>query len=153
MGVAVSLHVLAVVIWVGGMFFAYTALRPVAAAQLQPAARLTLWAGVFGRFFPWVWASVVVVLSTGWWMIFAVLGGFAGLTTYLHIMLTLGSVMVAIFLYVFFSPYQGLRLAVAAQEWPRGALHLARIRVLVGINTSIGMLTTAIASGGRYLAF
>jgi len=31
MGTAVMLHVLAATVWVGGMFFAYVALRPVAA--------------------------------------------------------------------------------------------------------------------------
>ena len=52
-------YVVAVVIWVGGMFFAYTILRPVAAAsQLEPPARLTLWAGVFAGFFPWVWSAI-----------------------------------------------------------------------------------------------
>ncbi len=52
MGIALLLHLLAAVVWVGGMFFAYVALRPVAAAQLEPPARLTLWAGVFKVFFP-----------------------------------------------------------------------------------------------------
>ena len=56
------LHVAAVTIWVGGMFFAYVCLRPVAAMQLEPPARLRLWRGVFGGFFPLVWASVVVIL-------------------------------------------------------------------------------------------
>ena len=41
MTLAISLHVLAAVIWVGGMFFAWIVLRPVAASQLEPPARLT----------------------------------------------------------------------------------------------------------------
>ncbi len=65
MAVAIVLHVLSSVLWVGGMFFAYMALRPVAAATLEPPQRLTLWAGVFGRFFPWVWTSIVVLLVNG----------------------------------------------------------------------------------------
>lgn len=36
MSIALALHVLAVTVWVGGMFFAYMILRPVAASQLQP---------------------------------------------------------------------------------------------------------------------
>jgi len=151
MGLAVLLHVIAVVIWVGGMFFAYMFLRPVAASQLEPPARLTLWAGVFGRFFPWVWASVLVILSTGLWMIFAVFGGMGGVGPYVHIMLGLGIVMMLIYMDVFFAPYGRLKRAVAAQDWPAGGAALAQIRLLVGINTLIGMLTIVIASGGRYL--
>jgi Predicted integral membrane protein len=44
---AFSLHVLSATIWVGGMFFAYVILRPVAATQFEPAQRLTLWSQVF----------------------------------------------------------------------------------------------------------
>jgi uncharacterized membrane protein len=152
MGIAVLLHVLAVVIWVGGMFFAYVCLRPVAASQLEPPARLTLWAGVFGRFFPWVWAGIALILATGFWMIFAVFGGMGGVGLYVHAMLGLGLVMMAIFLHVFFAPYGRLKRAVAAEDWPAGAKALGQIRMLVGTNTLIGVATIAIASGGRYLA-
>ncbi len=151
MSLSVPLHVLAVVIWVGGMFFAYMALRPVAASQLEPPARLSLWVGVFGRFFPWVWACILTILATGLWMIFHVFGGFAGIALYIHAMFGLGVVMMLIFMHVFFAPYGRLKRAVAAEDWPTGGKALAQIRVLVGINTVIGLLTIAIASAGRYL--
>ena len=151
MGSAVLLHVIAVVIWVGGMFFAYMVLRPVAAGQLEPPARLTLWAGVFGQFFPWVWSCIIAILATGLWIIFAVYGGMGGVGLYVHVMLGLGIVMMLIFMHVFFAPYARLKRAVAAQDWPAGGKSLAQIRVLVGVNTVIGMVTVAVAAGGRYL--
>ena len=151
MGSAVLLHVIAVVIWVGGMFFAYMVLRPVAAGQLEPPARLTLWAGVFGQFFPWVWSCIIAILATGLWMIFAVYGGMGGVGLYVHVMLGLGIVMMLIFMHVFFAPYARLKRAVAAQDWPAGGKSLAQIRVLVGVNTLIGIVTVAVAAGGRYL--
>jgi uncharacterized membrane protein len=133
------------------MFFAYTVLRPVAAGQLEPPARLTLWAGVFDNFFPWVWSAILAILATGFWMIFAVFGGMGGVGLYVHAMLGLGLLMVLIFLHVYFAPYRRLKRAVAAQDWPSGGKQLAQIRLLVGVNTIIGLLTVAIASGGRYL--
>ena len=135
MGLAVLLHVIAAVIWVGGMFFAYMFLRPVAASQLEPPARLTLWVGVFGRFFPWVWASIAVILASGFWIIFAVYGGMGAVGLYVHAMLGLGVLMMLIFFHVFFAPYGRLKRAVAAQDWPVGGKALSQIRVLVGINT------------------
>ena len=151
MGLAVLLHVIAAVIWVGGMFFAYMFLRPVAASQLEPPARLTLWVGVFGRFFPWVWASIVVILASGFWIIFAVYGGMGAVGLYVHAMLGLGVLMMLIFFHVFFAPYGRLKRAVAAQDWPVGGKALSQIRMLVGINTLIGLLTLAIGAAGRYL--
>lgn len=151
MGIAVLLHVIAVVIWVGGMFFAHQCLRPVAASQLDPPLRLPLWVGVFGRFFPWVWVAIAVILASGFWMIFAVLGGFKGIALYVHAMLGLGLLMMAIFMHVYFAPYQRLKRAVNAQDWPAGGKALGQIRMLVGVNTVIGLLTIAVGAGGRYL--
>lgn len=151
MGIAVLLHVMAVVIWVGGMFFAYMALRPVAAAQLEPPPRLRLWVGVFGRFFPWVWASIAVILITGFWVIFKIFGGMAAAGLYVHLMLATGSLMMLIFFHVYFVPYKRLKAAVAAGDWPAGGKALGQIRQLVGTNTLLGMITIAIAAGGRYL--
>jgi len=152
MGSAALLHVISVVIWVGGMFFAHQCLRPVAATQLEPPVRLRLWVGVFGLFFPWVWVAVTIILATGLWMIFAVFGGMGSVGLYVHVMFGLGLLMMAIFMHVFFAPYGRLKKAVAAEDWPAGGKALAQIRQLVGINTLIGVVTIAIASGGRYFA-
>ena len=91
MSIAPLLHLFGVVVWVGGMFFAYMALRPVAAAVLEPPQRLSLWAGVFAKFFPWVWLSVVLILGSGLTMLIQ-LGG-ASAPLYALAMLVLGSVM------------------------------------------------------------
>ena len=55
-------HIVGVVIWVGGMFFAYVCLRPAATKILEQPLRLTLWKAVFDRFFPAVWAAVFLIL-------------------------------------------------------------------------------------------
>lgn len=151
MSIAIALHVLSVTVWVGGMFFAYMCLRPVAASVLEPPLRLTLWVQVFARFFPWVWASVVLLLATGYWMIFGHFGGFASTPIYVHVMQGLGLAMMAIYLHVFFAPYARLRRAVAAQDWPVGGKHLGQIRKLVGVNTGLGLLTIVVATAGHYL--
>ncbi|MEW6415472.1 MAG: CopD family protein [Pseudomonadota bacterium] len=150
MQIAYLLHVLGVVVWVGGMFFAYMALRPVAASVLEPPQRLTLWAGVFGRFFPWVWVSVAMILATGLYLL--MLMGGSGAPHYALAMLALGVVMMAIFAHVFFAPYGRLKRAVAAQDWKAGGAALGQIRQLVGLNLSLGLLTIAVVFLGRLFA-
>ena len=141
--IAQTLHVSAVVIWVGGMLFAHMGLRPVAASQLEPPVRLKLWVGVFGRFFPWVWICVAVILATGFWIIFSAYGGFKGLPMSINVMMAMGIIMMLIFFHVFFAPYKRLKQAVIAEDWPEGGKNLAQIRKLVGINMTIGLLTIA----------
>jgi len=145
------LHVLSAVIWVGGMFFAYNFLRPAAGVALEPPLRLTLWVGVFQRFFPFVWASVFLLPLTGYLMVFSVWGGFDIVPLYVHVMNGLGIIMILVYMYVFFAPFKRLQLAVAEQRWPDGGKALAQIRILVGINTAIGIFVVAVASAGRYL--
>ncbi len=144
------LHVLSVVVWVGGMFFAYMTLRPVAASVLEPPLRLTLWAGVFDKFFPWVWTSVVLILLSGLHM-FMAMGG-ADAPHYTRTMLVLGVIMMLIFGHVFFSPYRKLKRAVADQDWPAGGVALAQIRKLIGVNLVLGLVIIAVVFAGRGMA-
>jgi uncharacterized membrane protein len=141
---------LAAVIWVGGMFFAYVCLRPVAATLLEPPLRLPLWANTFQRFFPWVWLSVISLLLSGHVMI-ALYGGFGSVGMHVHIMLTIGYVMFLIFAHLYFAPFKRLKAAVASQNWPVAGSNLNSIRKMVGINLLLGLVTVAVASGGRFL--
>lgn len=150
MSIAIALHALAAVIWVGGMFFAYYCLRPVAANQLPPELRLPLWSMVFERFFPWVWLSIIVLLLTGTFMIIG-LGGMAMAGTHVHLMLVIGVVMMLLYAHVFFNPYQKLRRAVAEQDWISGADALNKIRLVIRINLALGLFVVLIGAGGRYL--
>jgi uncharacterized membrane protein len=148
--ILISLHILAAVIWVGGMFFAYVALRPVAAKLLEPPLRLTLWSEVFKRFFPWVWAVIISLLISGIWMIFNVFGGISNIGPHVHIMLVLGLLMMFMFMHLFFSPYQRLTLAVTEQDWPTAGKALNQIRQIIAINLSLGLIVVAVAASGRY---
>lgn len=149
--IALALHVLFVVIWVGGMFFAYMALRPAAMTVLEPPLRLSLWKAVFGKFFPWVWLAIATILATGYWMLIVPFGGFSNAPIFIHVMHTLGIIMVLIYLHLFFAPYKRLRKAVDAQDWPTAGKALAQIRILVGTNMLIGLITVLVASAGKFL--
>jgi uncharacterized membrane protein len=151
MAIAIALHLLAAVVWVGGMFFAYMALRPVAGSLLERPVRLTLWSQVFGHFFPWVWVSIGVLLATGLWMIFAVLGGMANVGVHVHAMLLVGAVMMLIFAHLYLAPFARLKRAVANQTWSEGGAQLNKIRTTIAINLTLGLLVVIIGSAGRYL--
>ncbi len=145
------LHIISAVIWVGGMFFAYNFLRPAAGLVLEPPLRLTLWAGVFKRFFPYVWLSVILLPVTGYLMVFAIWGSMGDAPVYVHIMNGVGIAMILIYMHVFFAPFKRLKRAVAEERWPDGGKALAQIRILVAVNTALGVLVVIVASAGRHL--
>ncbi|MDA8107092.1 MAG: CopD family protein [Betaproteobacteria bacterium] len=144
MRIALLLHLLSDVVWIGGMFLAYMAVRPAALEALELPQRLRLWAGMFRRFFPWVWAAVLLLLGSGFWMMnrmSIVPGTVMG-------MASIGIVMMLIFLHVYFAPFARLKRAVAAEDWKSGGAALSQIRVLVGVNLVLGIVNIAVATLG-----
>lgn len=140
-----TLHVLSIVVWVGGMVFAQFFLRP-AVAQLEPPVRLRLMHEVLGRFFQAVLVVSLLTLVSGVWMLGRVArqvaqsGGRFEMPLAWMVMAVLGVVMVVIFLRIRFGPYPRLGRAVAAADWPAGGAAMADIRRWVSINLGLGVV-------------
>jgi uncharacterized membrane protein len=147
--ISLALHALSAVVWVGGMFFAHQVLRP-AAAGLEPGPRLALWSRVLGRFFSWVFVAVVLLLLTGYAMIFGVYAGFADIGLHIHLMQGIGILMMLLFFHLYFAPWRRFRTAVARQDWAEGGRQLGQIRTIVTVNLVLGIIVVAIGSSGRY---
>ncbi|MGB3069441.1 MAG: CopD family protein [Ottowia sp.] len=143
-------HVLAVVLWVGGMAFAHFFLRPSVQA-LEPQVRLTLLHAVMKRFLGAVLTASLVVLVSGLWMIGRVAKEAvqAGLDFKMPlawtIMATLGIVMVAIFGHIRFALFKRLSRAVEAGDWPSAGAAMASIRTWVFVNLCIGIVVICVA--------
>jgi uncharacterized membrane protein len=151
MSLALTFHILAAIIWIGGMFFAHVVLRPSASALDLPT-RLALWDRVLGRFFMWVWLSIAALLLSGFAMVFIGYGGFAVLPPNISLMMTVGVLMAAIFTYIYFVPWQRFRRGVAAADWPGAEHGIRKIRRLVGLNLLLGLATVVLAAAGAYFS-
>jgi len=140
-----TLHVLSIIVWVGGMVFAQFFLRP-AVAQLEPVVRLRLMHDVLGRFFQAVLVTTLLTLASGVWMLGRVAkqvvqsGGSFQMPLAWTMMAVLGVAMVAIFIYIRFVLFKRLGRAVATAEWSTGGAVLAQIRTWVSFNLSLGVL-------------
>ena len=140
-----TVHVLSLIVWIGGMVFAHFFLRP-AVAQLEPPVRLRLMHDVLGRFFRAVFIAALLTLASGVWMLGRVAkqvvqsGGSFDMPLSWTLMATLGVVMVAIFMHIRFALYKRLSRAVAASEWAAGGAAMAQIRTWVSINLGLGVL-------------
>lgn len=140
-GIVLAIHILCVVIWVGGMFFALLVLRP-SLATLEPEQRIALHEQVFGRFFLVVWHAMPIALVTGYAMLIGVYGGFAGADWSVNLMQLLGLVMAGIFLVIFFGPWGRFRRGT---DRPAAA---DTIRRLIALNLVLGLVTVCVAALG-----
>ena len=146
-------HILAIILWVGGMIFAYCFLRP-AAATLEPPQRLRLMHDVLKRFLNAVLAAVVVALGSGVWMIgrsarqAAESGGSFHMPPSWMAMSMLGLIMTVIFAHIRYVLYPRLGRAVQASEWPAAGTAMGAIKNWVAINLALGLLTVAVVMLG-----
>ncbi len=145
------LHLLSIIVWVGGMAFTLFFLRP-AVTMLEPPARIGLMHVVLRRFFGAVVASIVVALASGIWMmaIFSSQAAQSGASVNMPlgwtVMAALGVLMMAIFGHIRFVLFKRLQIAVTASNWPAGGAALAAIRTWVQINLLIGVVIVAVAA-------
>jgi uncharacterized membrane protein len=135
-------HLLAVIVWIGGMFFAHVCLRPVAAAQLPPPQRLPLLAAVLGRFFTVVGWALVLLWGSGI-IRFAQVG--AAVPASWMAMAGIAALMTVILALIVFRFHRAMLAAVAASDWPQAGAAMNAIRQLVLTNLLLGVLTVAVA--------
>lgn len=130
-----ALHLLAIVAWVGGMAYTLLVLRP-SLAVLEPAQRNQLHLQTLRRFFLLVWHAMPLTLLSGYAMVFGVYRGFAALPLSVNLMQGIGLLMSAIFLVIFFGPWQRFRRAIRP-----GPEILGRLRTLLTVNLVLGVIT------------
>jgi uncharacterized membrane protein len=150
-GYALTLHMLAAIVWVGGMFFAYLAARP-ALAELDLPLRARAWARIFRRFFPWVWAAIAALLGTGVYLVYAMFEGFALMPTFVGVMMGLGILMMVLFAHLFFGPYRRLQKALESNNMDLAKAAMGHIRLIMAFNLSLGLIVVLIATLGMFSA-
>ncbi len=144
-----TLHVLSIVIWIGGMVFAHFFLRP-AAATLEPSVRLTLLHGVLKRFFTAITYVSLLALFTGFWMMGNVAktvvqaGGEFHAPLDWTVMALLGTLMVLIFGHIRFALYGRLSKAVAVSDWSTAGVAMDKIRQWVLVNLALGVFIVVV---------
>lgn len=143
-----TVHVLSILVWVGGMVFAHFFLRP-AVADLEPPLRLRLMHHVLQRFFSIVTLLSLLALFSGSAMMglaskeVAATGGSFIMPLDWQVMSIVGTLMVLIFGHIRFALYRRFQRAVAATDWSAAGLALQTLRLWVSVNMALGLFLVA----------
>ena len=134
-----SIHLLAMFVWLGGMFFTLVCLRPALGVLEPPPLRLRLMNAVLRRFFAAVSWAAGLMLASG--VLMLPRGASSGVQPVPAItaMAALGVVMICVFVFVRLVPFRRLQAAIAESDAPGAAAALNGIRVLVVLNLAIGV--------------
>ena len=129
---------LSAVVWVGGMAFALLVLRPALPVSIPPQSNGAACPGV-PALLPDDLARDAALLLTGYWMLFG-LGGFVAANWDVHMMHLLGLAMAAVFVAIWFGPYQRFRAGQGRA--------MSVIRPMIFANMLLGLATVVIAALG-----
>lgn len=143
------IHLVAGILWMGGMAFMLLALRPAATALLQPPERLMLMGAVWKRFFPVVLVSIVALFTTGtnlYTTAFRAIKAATGQGSVplgWNLMLVLGLLMMVIFAYIYWGAFAKFKRAMVALDWPLAGKVAAQVHILMVTNFVLGWLAIA----------
>ena len=147
MTILIALHILGAVIWVGGMFFLYFALRP-AVLDMDLADRLVVWRKCLDNFFPWLWGAIAALLGSGYGLIIAFPDDVEGI--HVLIMQGLGWIMILIFGHAYFSPYRRMREALDRGDTNDAERQIEKFRLTLVANLALGLITVVVGATGRF---
>ena len=94
--------------------------------------------------------AILLLVASGYWMVFTTFGGFAGAGLYIHLMQMIGWLMIALFVWLFHGPWLAFKRAVDVEDWPSAGASLNRIRQIIAVNLPLGLLVVIIGGSGRY---
>lgn len=148
--IALILHLVAINVWVGGTFFAIVILGR-AIKNIEAAQQLLLWQLVLERFFTWAWVAVFILLTSGTWMVYSIYGGFDTIPVYIMLMGLIALLMISVFIYIYFFPYQQYKLLVQTNDVDSCIQKLAAIRFAGTINMILGLCVVVVIGSGPYI--
>ena len=142
--VPIVVHAIAAVTWIGGIFFAYTALKP-AEPVYTPEAKSKLWLKVYAVFVRWVGCSIAVM----WLSCMAVVGmtedPIGNMTKHSIGLLSLGSILTVTTLAVILGPWQRLNRQVEDRDFSAADQTVLRLRRYLMVNFILGIAMMAFA--------
>lgn len=136
-GIILAIHLLAVTVWVGGLFHAEFVLRP-SVRELDNPSRLRVHLASLERFLAMVWIAMPATLVSGYLMLFGFYGGLNDINWTIQVMHPLGLAMAAVFMRIYFTHWRRLGADPVLFE-------LDPIRRLSMLGLGLGVLTIVIA--------
>lgn len=148
-----TVHLLSVIVWVGGMFFPLFCLSH-AVLALPAAQRVPVMSIALGRFFQAVGAAAVLALASGAAMMSRAahvahqLGAPFNVPLEWLVMAGLGVLMALVFGHIRFALFKRLGRAEALRDWTVASEALRSIRGWVAINFVTGVLIVVVVMAG-----
>lgn len=151
--VCLVLHMLAAIVWVGGVFFVRAILLP-ALSGWDNGERFAALGLILPAFFRSIWGAVVVLLLTGYGvLLFGYSDGLGGGGVHVDIMQAVGWVLIFAFVYLDFGPFRLFLRAKEAGDTERALSKLQELQTGLSLTLALGVLTAIVGVSGSLWAY
>jgi uncharacterized membrane protein len=149
MTAALPLHILATIVWLGGLFLLCVVFPP-STRNLDSKTALSLWHKILSLFFVWAWISMALILATGIAIVFLKFGGFSGIPTIHRWNMAIGIPAIVLYCYLYFVPWQRSRCAMSRQDWGAAERDITQARIIMAIILTLGLVASVVSAVARY---
>jgi uncharacterized membrane protein len=147
--VAFPIHIVAIIVWLGGLFLLTAALRPATDPVLDGAA-MTMRHAVLSRYMPWGGAALLAVIATGVFIVRRQFGGFGHVPLLHRWNMLIGIPAIALYGYMQLVTWRACRLAVGRGDWASAERQIRRVRTLAAIVLTLGLASAVVSAAARY---
>jgi uncharacterized membrane protein len=147
--VALPVHIVAIIIWFGGLFLIAVVLGPTT-RPLAQNARVALWHRLLSRFFLWGTLALVAIVASGIAIVQLRFGGFAHMPAVHRWNMLIGVPAIALYLYALLVRWTRCRSATDRNDSAEAEQRIARIRAVFGIVLGMGLVASIVSGAGRY---
>ena len=133
-------HIIAVIIWIGGMFFTLFVLKP--NLEKIEDKKLEFMKSIMDKFFPFVWISIILLFITGDYYAKYFINN-----TFFDVKLFIYFIMVIIFSYIYFGLYK--KIPYTKNKPPV----FMKISKLITLNFVLGLTVIFLIETVRYFNF
>ena len=140
--IATWLHIIAVLIWIGGMLYTLFVLRP--SLPVCEDKKFILVRTAMGKFFPLVWIAIFLLLLTGGYRAHKYIH-----STAFDLKLVLYGAMVVVFSYIYFGLFKKLDSLPKEQK----VQIVGKITNLIKLNFTLGLIIIFLIQITKYLGW
>lgn len=143
--IAWPIHIVAVVVWLGGLFWLCVA-RPSLDNDAQP-----LWQAYLARFFTAATVAIIAIIASGVALVQLKFGGFAHMPPVHRANMAFGLPAIGLYGFVVAVLWRRYRGAKSRDDRESAAKTMARIEGAIAVVTFLGLAAAILSAVGRYL--
>jgi uncharacterized membrane protein len=148
--IAWPLHIVAVIVWLGGLFWLSVTARP-SAQHVDAAGTPQFWQGFLSRFFVPATIAIVVVVASGIAMVKLKFGGFAHMPHIHRANMAIGLPAIGLYVFLVTVLWRRYRRAGAGNDRHATASTAKQMSTVIAIIMALGVVASVVSAVGRYL--